>query len=523
MHEVVIVGSGINSLVAAALFATKGRKVALVERNAWLGGTIVTRELGVPGHFHDLMSCWYPLFVGGPAFAALGPALAAQGLEFCHAEVPSAVSMDDGRALLMMKDRAANIALFEAAHPGDGAAHGAAMAGLERDLDLTFALLGGNLWSPAMAGRLAKEGWRRGPAGLSAFAGDALISCRRWLEATYGSDLVHALLAPWVLHTGLGPEATLSGHMGKVIAFTLEAIGMPVVKGGSSRLVEAFAALITAHGGTILTETSAIGIKVERGRAVAVETDRHGLLPASRAVVCNVPPHRLYGEMLPADAVPAPVRARAADYRFGRAGMQIHLALASPARWHDAALDRAATVHVTGGLDAVSAAVAEAERGLLPAAATIVVGQPAVVDPSRVPAGAGQLWIQLQELPRTLKGDAARLIATPADGVWTPAVAEAYADRIIARLERHIPGLAATILHRTVLSPTDLEGLNSNLVGGDPYCGDCGIDQFGPWRPFPGTRGHRTGITGLWHIGASTHPGPGLGGGSGFLAATDIG
>jgi len=180
-------------------------------------------------------------------------------------------------------------------------------------------------------------------------------------------------------------------------------------------------------------------------------------------------------------------------------------------------------VHITGGLDAVAAAVAEADRGLLPKAATIVAGQPAVVDPSRVPAGAGQLWIQLQEVPRLIKGDAENNITVPANGLWTADVANAYADRIVSRLSNHIPGLGKTILHRTVLSPADLEALNPNLVGGDPYCGDCGIDQFGPWRPFPGVRGHRTALKSLWHIGASTHPGPGLGGGSGYLAAKDIG
>ncbi len=72
-------------------------------------------------------------------------------------------------------------------------------------------------------------------------------------------------------------------------------------------------------------------------------------------------------------------------------------------------------------------------------------------------------------------------------------------------------------------SPADLEALNVNLVGGDPYGGACTIDQFFLWRPFPGSVNHRTPISGLFHIGASTHPGPGLSGGSGYLAAKQVG
>ena len=70
-----------------------------------------------------------------------------------------------------------------------------------------------------------------------------------------------------------------------------------------------------------------------------------------------------------------------------------------------------------------------------------------------------------------------------------------------------------------VLSPADLERLNVNLVGGDIYGGSCALDQNLLWRPFPQAPGHRTAIDGLWHIGASTHPGPGLGAGSGYLVA----
>ena len=74
-------------------------------------------------------------------------------------------------------------------------------------------------------------------------------------------------------------------------------------------------------------------------------------------------------------------------------------------RWRgDERLARTPIVHVTPGLDGVSRAVNEAERGLLPAEATIVCGQPLAVDPSRAPEGKGILWIQLQELPSRAEG-----------------------------------------------------------------------------------------------------------------------
>ena len=153
---------------------------------------------------------------------------------------------------------------------------------------------------------------------------------------------------------------------------------------------------------------------------------------------------------------------------------------------------------------------------------TIVVGQPAGTDPSRCPPGQSQLWIQLQELPRRLRGDAAGEIATGSDGEWTESVREAYADRIVARLRTHIVNLDDILLKRVALSPADLEAHNINLVGGDPYSGACSIDQFHLNRPFAGSRAPATAIAGLFHIGASTHPGPGLAGGSGHQLAAKL-
>src|SRR5207249_5628659 len=188
------------------------------------------------------------------------------------------------------------------------------------------------------------------------------------------------------------------------------------------------------------------------------------------AVIANVTPTRLYGRRLGDEAPPA-LAERGRGFRYGRSEMQIHFALSEPPRWEgDERLAETAIVHLTPGLDGISRAVNEAERGLLPAEATVVVGQPLTIDPSRAPEGAGLLWIQLQELPWHVKGDAAGGLDTR-DGTWTEELRERYADRIQARLAQHIPNLESSILKRVSLSPADLQAANVNLRHGDPYGG----------------------------------------------------
>jgi len=108
------------------------------------------------------------------------------------------------------------------------------------------------------------------------------------------------------------------------------------------------------------------------------------------------------------------------------------------------------------------------------------------------------------------------------DGTWTEDLRERYADRVQAQLTRHMPKLESTVLARTTLSPADLQAANPNLVHGDPYAGSLALDQNFLWRPLREQPGHATPVPGLWHIGASTHPGPGLGGGSGALVAEEL-
>ena len=518
-----VVGSGINALVCAALLARRGRRVLVLERSERIGGCIRTEEITEPGFRHDVMATTFVLFTTSPAFAALGADLKRHGLTFANADAPTGVLLPDGRAAVLSTDRARNVAALDALRAGDGEAFAADMARFGANAGLVFALLGGTLWSGATLRLLTKELWRRGPRGLAAFLGESLVSARAHLEGTYRSEVTRALFAPWVLHAGLNPEGAFSGEMARVIPFALEAAGAPIVAGGADNILTAFRRLIEAHGGAFRTGADVASVTRDgKGRASGVTLADGSRLSASRGVICSVGPDQLYRRLLKDDPLPDEIGRAVERFRYGKGNMQIHYALREPPRWRTPGLEGVALLHLTPGLDGVSRATNECERGLLPAVPTVCVGQPTALDPSRAPEGRAILWLQLPETPREVKGDAAGTIEVPADGRWTEALREAHADRVEAILASHVEGFRDTVLARRAYSPADLEALNVNLVGGDPYGGYCGVDQFFLWRPFKTSVNHRTHVPGLYHIGAATHPGPGLAGGSGFLLANSL-
>jgi phytoene dehydrogenase-like protein len=514
-YDAVIVGSGVNSLACGALLARAGWRVCVLERNDWLGGAIHTAELTEPGFHHDVFSAWHPLWVGGAAHAQLGVELAARGLEYLNTDFPTATAYPDGEAAFLLRTADGNARELGPEWPGV----------LERffpNADLAFGVLGTELWSASGLALGSKALRRFGRAGVAAFTAELLQTSRDWLETTFASERAHGLLAPWVLHTGLGPDAAASGFMTQVIAVAVQEGGMPIPRGGGARLADALVRLIRDNGGVCETGKDVERVLVRQGRAAGVRLAGGETVAAERAVIANVTPTQLYGRLLDESEVPRQVADGAKRFRYGRAEMQIHFALSEPVRWEgDERLGQTAIVHLTPGLDGVSRAVNEAERGLLPAEATVVVGQPLSMDPSRAPAGKGLLWIQLQELPRVVKGDAAGSIDV-GDGVWNDELRERYADRIQARLAQHIPNLESSILQRVALGPHDLERMNVNLLHGDPYGGALSLDQNFLWRPFAQAPGHATAVERLFHIGASTWPGPGLGAGSGTLVAQKL-
>ncbi|MGG4774762.1 phytoene desaturase family protein [Paenalcaligenes sp. Me52] len=522
-QDVVVVGSGINSLCCAALLACRGLTVTVLERNPVAGGCIRTEEL-FPGFTHDVFSSWYPLFVGGAAYAELAQPLADAGLRFVSGDYSTGLATPHGTGIALRQDMEDTVQRLNAIAPGDGDAIGQAAAQIfGNDAALVFGLMGNDPYSWKTS-KLLFSSWRqRGLDGMLHFASDSLENFRRWAEYALQNDLSRALIAPWVLHSGLGPDEAASSLIGKLTFAAVVAGGMPVVEGGSYKLVEAFIRVIEERGGHVLTGQHVDEVLIKNGKAIGVRTATQERFMASKAVVCNVTPNQLYEKLLPT-AGPE-YQQLAKRYRYGRGGMQIHFALKERPHWLNPELIHVPMVHVTESMEQVCASVVEANNGWLPAKPTLAVGQPLAVDPSRAPEGSWILWVQMQDMPSTVKADVANELPIPADGRWNDALRDGMVERVRQRLETVMPGFSQHIIGSKAYSPADLEAWNMNLVGGDPYSGVCSPDQFFFMRPFAGnakTRTGRTPIPNLFQIGASVHPGPGLGGQSGYLTAQRI-
>ncbi|MEO3973135.1 NAD(P)/FAD-dependent oxidoreductase [Streptomyces sp. CAU 1734] len=513
--DAVIVGSGINGLVAAAELAEAGWSVTLVERHREIGGFISSGERTLPGYVHDTYSSWHPLFVSGPAHARLGGRLREHGLEYRNTdEWVTASVAGDGRITLAHRDPGITAGGF--AHPADRDTYLAELRRLEADMPVIGGLLGGDLRSPDAVRRLASL---LGSGGLEHWARALAASGRGHARSAYRGTEADHLWAPWLLHAGLAPDQAPGGFMMPLLAATLHGAGLPVVAGGAGRFTAAFRSLLHSLGVRILTGTEVERIRVESGRATGVVAGGR-TIRARRAVLASVTPGALYGRLLPRSAVAPGPREEAARFRHGRAAMQIHVALSAPVPWRDERLAAVPLIHLSDGSGSTGIACAEAEAGLLPRRPTVAVGRQDILDPGRVPEGAAALWLQLQELPARPLGDAAGELDTT--GGWTPELARGYAGRVLDRIARHAPGLRELVRAMDVITPDQLTARNPNAVGGDPYGGATDLDQSWLWRPLPGAGRHATPVRGLWHIGASTHPGPGLGGGSGHIVATAL-
>jgi phytoene dehydrogenase-like protein len=512
-YDAVVVGAGVNGLAAALHLAVKGWKVAVLERADVAGGAVKTREITRPGFRHDLYAMNLGLFAGSPFFAVHKERLLAQGLEFVGADRCFATPFADGTWLGVEKNVDANAERIARLSSVDAERWRAMTVAFALDAPHIFALLGSPLPS-WQALRVAFAAWRsRGTTWVAETLRLLLASPREWLDENFQNDKLKAMLAIWGMHLDFSPDCAGGALFPYLESMADQSFGMALGRGGADTIISALTRAIAGAGGEVRVNAPVQKIAIESSIAKGVVLASGERVDASRAVIANLHPRVLFGQLV---ADPPPAAQRLARLRPGPATMMIHLALSDLPAWSAGEdLRRFAYVHLAPSMTALAKTYTDALDGLLPAEPGLVVGQPTAIDPSRAPTGAHVLWVQVRVLPWRIRGDAAGAIA----GTEWQAVKESYADRVIGIIEQYAPGFATKVLARTVHSPVDLARDNPNLVHGDSISGSHHLDQNFFFRPAFGWSRYRTPIDRLYMVGASTWPGGGTGAGSGFMLA----
>jgi phytoene dehydrogenase-like protein len=497
--DAIVIGAGPNGLVAANRLASAGWSVHVVEAQDEPGGAVRTAELTEPGFRHDVFSAFYPLAAASPAFRGLD--LDRYGLEWCEGPLVLAHPHPDGSCVVLSRDVDETAASLDSFALGDGEAWRRLYALWRR---VGEPLLQGLVtpMPPLVPGaRLAAA---LGPRGLADFARLGMLSTRRFCDEHFRGEGGRRLHAANALHTDLTPETSAGGFFGWFLLSLGQDVGYPFPRGGAGELTGALVRRLEAHGGRVTCGTRVEQVLVRGGRAVGVRLESGEELGARRAVLADVAAPALYLRLLSRAPVPGHVLRGLRRFEWDRSTFKVDWALDAPIPWSAEAARRAPVVHVTDGLDELTEWSSELARGLVPRKPFLVLGQYSMGDPSRAPAGKETVWAYTH---------------VPRGGRWTAQEREALVERIEARVEELAPGFGPLVRARHVLAPPDLEARDENLVDGALNGGTAQLHQQLVWRPTTGLGRPETPIRGLYLASASAHPGGGVHGGPGAIAA----
>lgn len=521
--DVLIIGGGHNGLACAAYVASAGLSVTVLERRARVGGAAVTEEF-FPGFRNSTAS--YTLSLLQPK--VMGDLrLIERGLKVVSRPFGNFLPLPDGRALCFGGDEALSARELARFSARDAQRLPAFFARLDRLTALVRQWLlrappnlggpllvrsGPDAWAAArllwQLGRLPLDGQRDLMALFTQSAG-------HWLDAHFETDALKAILgwdavvgnyaSPYadgsayvLLHHGLGEVNGRRGQWGHVM-------------GGMGRLTELMAQEAQARGVRIRLEAPVVQVLVQRGRAVGVELDGGEQLFA-RAVVANVGPKLLYGQLIERSLLPEDF-ARAMDaYRVGSGSLRINVALSELPRF-DALPGGAMNDQVLDSGILLAPSLAYMDQAWLDAQALGFARAPIVemlvpsrVDDSLAPKGAHVASLFCQQF----KPDA------PWDALKGKAV-EAVFDVV----QSYCPNFRAALLGWRAHTPLDLER-EFGLMGGDIFHGRLSVDQLFSLRPVLGFARYRGPLAGLYHCGSGAHPGGGVSAAPGANAAVEI-
>ncbi|MCH7814626.1 MAG: NAD(P)/FAD-dependent oxidoreductase [Planctomycetes bacterium] len=516
-YDAIIVGGGHNGLVCAAYLAKAGRRVLVLERRHVLGGAAVTEEL-YPG-FHFSV-CSYVVSLFRPHIIR-ELELAKHGFDLIPLEC-SFLPLPDGDSLCRWSDdheTRREIARFSRK---DAEVYPEFALAMTKMSQFVRGLIDAPAPDPASLDprqlikllRLGKQFKGLGPDLMHLNMQLMTMSAVDFLDLWFESGVLKAPMSvSGIIGTFLGVRSPgtayvlLHHYMGEIDG-AFRSWGF--CKGGTGRISLAVAAAARGYGAEIRTEAPVERILVANGSARGVVLPNGDEILA-KTVVSGVDPHRTFLKMVGDEHLDPEFAGQIRRYKMRGSSGKVNLAVD---RLPVFSCRKNGTAHLRGdiaiapSIDYLERAYDDAKYGDFSARPYLNVVIPSIVDPSLAPPGQHIVSCFVQYAPYRIKEGPEH---------W-PERREAFGDAVVDTLAEYCPTLKDSILYRQVLTPWDLEQ-EFGLTEGNIFHGELSLEQLLFQRPVAGWARYRTPITNLWMCASGTHPGGGVMGAPGELAA----
>ena len=518
-YDAIIVGGGHNGLVCAAYLAKAGRKVLVLERRHVLGGAAVTEEV-YPGFKYSV--CSYGVSLFRPQIIR-DLNLPKHGYEIIPLE-NSFSPQPDGPGLCRWVEEAKSreeIARFSRRDAETYPEFGLAMSKMAQFVKNIIdspppdptSFHPRELWELL---RLGKHFKSTGDDFLNLHAKLLTMSATDFLDMWFESDVLKAPMSvSGIIGTYLGVRSPgtayvlLHHYMGEIDG-AFRSWGFS--KGGTGQVSIACGNAAEAFGAEIRTNAGIQKIKTKNGRATGVVLENGDELDA-KMVISSCDPHRTFLNFVGENELDEDFTKQIKRYKMrgssGKVNMAVDRLPQFPGR--EGHLHMRGDIAVAPSIDYLEKAYDEAKYGDFSKRPYINMVIPSLVDPTVAPPGKHVVSCFVQYAPYNLKEGADK---------W-PEKREAFGDAVVDTIDELAPGFKESILHRQVLTPWDLEQ-DFGLTEGNIFHGELSLEQLLFQRPAAGWARYRTPIKDLWMCGSGTHPGGGVMGAPGALAAKTI-
>jgi len=509
-HDVVIAGGGHNALICACVLAKNGLKVMVVERNAWVGGGVITREVTLPGFKHDLFGSSHVWIHLNPDFKDIEPDLEQHGLKYIWSEdhITGHPNKYEGDGIIVYKDVDKTCDTIAAYSKQDARRYREIY---EEFGEIQDGVIKSMFSSPAPPSYLY-QGLENNPEGLKRLR-DYQLSSRQFTLDNFENEQVRAFILGWAM----APQ-TLPDQLGTAVGFyamipSIHYYGQAIPEGGSSMLPESMKRYIEASGSSVMTNATVRKFIVEKGECKGLRLEDGTEIMARQAVISSLDPYQTFLHGFDDGVLSEDFLRMARNFRFGDVTIaRVHYALHEAPRFKNGPdMDKTAFQRMFGTVADIDRQYNEMARGIAPSDPFLWTAAWTTMDPTRAPDGK-----------HTLIMDTFVPVDLASGEDWEDIAEDYIDDKLLGQLRNYTSNMTDdNIMAQYIDTGPTLARANLCFHRGVTTGGERTLAQLGAFRPFPNYADYRGPVKKFYMTGPSCHPGGGISG-MGTVAANEI-